>query len=105
MTDTTKSGWRNAAFTIQNDEQAPFQFTVCGRDRWALECLIHAGASGCNPIDTPGPRWSGYTFNLRQLRVVIETIDEPHDGPFAGTHARYVLRSQVTRSGSGEVEA
>ncbi len=94
MTDTTKSGWGKAAFTIQNGVDAPFQITVCGRDRWALECLIHAGESGCTPIRHPGPRWSGYVFNLRQLGVVIETITEPHDGPFPGTHARYVAAVQ-----------
>jgi hypothetical protein len=27
--------------------------------------------------------------------VVIETVTEKHGGPYAGTHARYVLRSDV----------
>jgi hypothetical protein len=73
------------------------QFTVKGRDRWALECLMAAGARGCTPIDNPGPRWSGYMFNLRHLGLDIETITEPHGGAFAGHHGRYVLRSHVTR--------
>lgn len=69
---------------------------VVGRDAWALLNLLRAGERGCTPIDTPGPRWSHYIFKLRRQGFVIETIDENHGGPFAGTHARYVLRSQVT---------
>ncbi len=70
--------------------------TVCGREAWALTVLIAAGERGCTPIDTPGPRWSGYVHDLRRRGIVIETKHEPHGGPFAGTHARYVLRSPVT---------
>jgi hypothetical protein len=69
---------------------------VVGRDAWALQNLLRAGERGCTPIDTPGPRWSHYVFKLRRAGFIIETIDENHSGPFAGTHARYVLRSQVT---------
>lgn len=71
-------------------------FTVSGRDAWALRELIDAGPRGCTPIDNPGPRWSGYVFNLRTNQGLnIETIHEAHGGKFAGTHARYVLRSCV----------
>jgi len=66
-----------------------------GRDAWALLSLHRAGASGCTPIDTPGPRWSHYVFKLRKLGLLIETITEAHRGEFAGTHARYVLRSRI----------
>lgn len=69
---------------------------VVGRDAWALLNLIEAGARGCTPITTPGPRWSHYVYKLRRAGFIIETIHEDHGGPFAGTHARYVLRSQVT---------
>ena len=68
---------------------------VVGRDAWALRNLVDAGERGCTPIDHPGPRWSHYVFKLRGFGFDIETIDEKHAGPFAGTHARYVLRSQV----------
>lgn len=68
---------------------------VRGRQAWALELLIHAGKHGVTPMEKPGPRWSHYIYALRRLGFVIETIDEPHGGPFAGTHARYVLRSLV----------
>jgi len=69
--------------------------TVIGRDAWALRNLINAGAVGCTPIDHPGPRWSHYVFKLRGFGFLIETVNENHGGPFAGTHARYVLRSEV----------
>jgi len=89
--------WGLAPFIITYYDGKTFPFRVSGRDRWALEALIEAGANGWTPIDTPGPRWSGYVFNLRQLGIDIETVHEPHDGPFRGTHARYVLRSRVVR--------
>ncbi|GAA4169533.1 winged helix domain-containing protein [Shinella granuli] len=69
--------------------------TVIGRDAWALRNLINAGTAGCTPIDHPGPRWSHYIFKLRSFGFLIETVHENHGGPFAGTHARYVLRSSV----------
>jgi hypothetical protein len=69
--------------------------TLRGREAWALMELKAAGERGCTPIDHPGPRWSGYVHDLRKLGIVIETIRERHGGPFAGEHARYVLRSHV----------
>ena len=96
-----ETNWGAERFTITNPDQEPVLIEVCGRDRWALECLLAAGARGCTPIDTPGPRWSGYVFNLRKAVVDIETVTEAHDGPFSGTHARYVLRSKVTRYRQG----
>ena len=67
-----------------------------GRDAWALVELVAAGASGCTPITHPGPRWSAYVHALRHERgLSIETLNEGHGGPFAGTHARYILRSPV----------
>ena len=69
---------------------------VRGRDAWALLELKAANDNGCTPIDHPGPRWSGYVHKLRKAGIVIETIRERHSGPFAGQHARYVLRSLIT---------
>ena len=89
--------WGEAPFTIQFENDETLEIAVSGRDRWALECLISAGAKGCTPIDTPGPRWSAYVYNLRQMGVPIHTITERHEGPFAGGHARYVLAARVTR--------
>jgi hypothetical protein len=48
-----------------------------------------------NAIDHPGPRWSAYVYDLRKMGVDIETINERHGEPFAGTYARYVLQCQV----------
>lgn len=67
-----------------------------GRNAWALHNLIAAGKSGCTPITHVGPRWSAYVFNLRkEIGLDIETKHEAHDGPFAGTHARYILHSNI----------
>ncbi|MCC0035340.1 MAG: hypothetical protein H6887_08785 [Hoeflea sp.] len=67
-----------------------------GRDAWALLELEREGERGCTPITTPGPRWSAYVFNLRGMGLIIETIHESHEGPFPGTHARYVLHSPIS---------
>lgn len=81
--------------TFEIGSGGAIRHTVTGRDAWALLELHKAGEKGCTPIDTPGPRWSAYVFNLRQLGVAIATMNEPHKGPFAGTHARYVLQSPI----------
>ena len=70
--------------------------TVHGRDAWALQRLIEAGAAGCTPIDQPAPRWSHYVFKLRRAGIAVETITESHGGTYAGHHARYVLHTPVT---------
>lgn len=91
------------SYAVSNPSGEKFAITINGRVRWALEQLIKAGRNGCTPINNPAPRWSAYVFELRQLGVEIETIHEPHGGAFAGTHARYVLRSIVfQKAGKGE---
>ena len=96
-----EASWPARAFTIRSEGKASCVIIAKGRDRWALEALMHAEPKGCTPITTPGPRWSAYVFNLRALGVRIETVTEPHDGPFAGHHARYVLRCNVTAGRKG----
>jgi Winged helix domain len=93
---TDKQQWGEAPFQIHLSNGRIQHLKVSGRDRWALESLIKAESTGCTPVDTPGPRWSAYVFNLRALGVSIETIHEAHSGPFAGSHARYVLQSIVS---------
>ncbi|MDG4717796.1 MULTISPECIES: winged helix domain-containing protein [Thalassospira] len=67
-----------------------------GRVAWALAELLRAGKRGVTPIDNPGPRWSAYIFTLRtEYGLDIETVNEPHGGPYPGTHARYVLKSRI----------
>ena len=84
-------------------------FTVQRRDVWALLELVAAGPKGCTAIDNPGPRWSAYVFNLKhEYGLSIETRHEPHRGAFPGTHAQYVLVSEVeiiSRSDQQEREA
>jgi hypothetical protein len=77
---------------------------VLGREAWALRELIKSGAAGATPIDNPAPRWSHYVWLLRGHGFNVETVDESHAGPFAGTHARYVLRDQVTAEGGNLAE-
>jgi hypothetical protein len=80
---------------------------AAGRDAWALMELHRAGETGCTPIDHPGPRWSAYVLKLRNRGLQIETVTERHGGPFAGRHARYVLRSRIRilEDASGEIAA
>jgi hypothetical protein len=68
---------------------------VKGREAWTLSCLLEAGQSGVIPIERPAPRWSAYVHSLRKRGLVIDTIDEPHAGPYSGTHGRYVLRTPL----------
>ncbi len=82
--------------TIELDtEHGPHQMTFEGREAWALGQLITVGEQGVAPIHRPAPRWSHYVHMLRKAGLDIETIHEPHGGPFSGHHGRYVLRSQV----------
>jgi len=78
---------------------------LAGREEWALSHLLAAGDHGCTPIDTPGPRWSDYVFKLRRRGIDIATITEPHGGPYAGNHARYVLKSPIERLSPLQVAA
>jgi hypothetical protein len=72
------------------------RITIHGRAAWALLQLTDAGVTGCTPVEHPGPRWSGYVHKLRTIYGIdIETVTETQGGPFAGHHARYVLRSHV----------
>lgn len=82
-------------YCIVTDKKEPFRIVVSGRTRWALDRLRAAGETGCTPITQPAPRWAAYVHTLRELGVAIETIHEKHEGEFAGTHARYVLRCGV----------
>lgn len=94
--------------------RGPIEYSVCysgtpnsavrfslhpSRERDVLEALIEAGATGCTFYDAPAPRWAASIYRLRRRGVEVETIREPHGGPYPGTHARYFLRSVVTRQG------
>lgn len=89
--------WGMAPYCLHHADGTASNHLLKGRTRWALECLLLAGTKGCTPIDNPAPRWSAYIHILRELGFDIVTLHEAHDGPFAGTHGRYVLQSRVTR--------
>ncbi|MHC4053398.1 winged helix domain-containing protein [Bradyrhizobium sp. 25ACV] len=82
--------------TLKAQIDAGNAVVVAGRAAWALLELLAAGHTGCTYFDNPAPRWSSYIHKLRKLGVIIDTLQEAHGGPFAGFHARYVLRSSVT---------
>ncbi|KKA13696.1 hypothetical protein VP03_12200 [Sinorhizobium meliloti] len=80
---------------MDKGEPLGLPMTIVGRDAWMLQELIRAGKAGCTSIDNPAPRISHYVFKLRGCGIAIETIHEPHAGPFPGSHARYFLRSEL----------
>ncbi len=77
-----------------------FTIEAKGREAWALDRLRLAGPKGCTPVTEPAPRWSAYVHKLRRQGVPIETVTEPHGGPYSGTHGRYVLRADVRKGGA-----
>lgn len=79
--------------------------TVVGREAQTLRMLVQNKA-GISSLHHPGIRLAAYIHDLRGFGFSIETVHESHGGPFAGTHARYVLRSEVDiLSDSDEQEA
>lgn len=79
---------------FQHDGDDTWQ-SVGGRDAWALQQLVAAGNNGITTLQNPAPRMSAYIHNLRNLGVLIDTVHEPHAGPFPGVHGRYILRSSL----------
>jgi hypothetical protein len=55
--------------------------TIFGREAWAVRHLIDAGDKGVTTIDTPGPRWSSYVFDLKAMGLDIETRNEKQEAP------------------------
>ena len=87
----------SARFAMYGADGSPRILELAGREEWALSHLLAAGAAGCTSISHPGPRWSDYVFKLRRRGIDITTLAEPHGGQFAGTHGRYILRSNIQR--------
>lgn len=84
----------------------PRTFALNGRLGWTVFQLAKAGNRGVTPLEVPAPRWSGYVHDLRKLGIPIETRMEPHEGMYAGHHARYTLAPDVvvTLPGQGGQE-
>lgn len=91
-----------AAFYLHFPDGTKTPHLIGGRTHWALERLMRAGQQGITSMDNPAPRLAAYVFELRELGFNIETITEPHHGDYPGHHARYVLRSTVTRAGEDQ---
>lgn len=91
---------RSGLYHVTPEGGETFTIEAKGREAWALDRLRWAGPKGCTPIEQPAPRWSAYVHALRERGVPIETIYEPHDGEFSGTHGRYVLRADVREGGA-----
>ena len=87
-------------YLLYPDDGDPFEIRASGRFDWALDELIKAGPRGIIPMENPAPRWSAYVHVLRSLGIEIDTIMEPHEGPFPGKHGRYVLQSLVLKGGT-----
>lgn len=93
---------RSRRYFVQDSDAVRFIEPV-GRDAWMLDRLLAAGAAGTTSLESPAPRVSHYIFKLRSVYGLnIETITEEHGGPYAGHHARYVLRTRVTPVGEGD---
>lgn len=86
-------------------DRPPLTVTVTGkRPNWFADVLVAAGSYGATSLEHPGARLSDCVLKLRRAGFVIETIDEKHDGPFKGTHGRYVLKCKAQRLESASVD-
>lgn len=96
----TSSGKAQQTIRVQilddNNEPVGFPVTLRGRERWAMERLMAAGAAGVSSLENVGPRLAHYIFKLRGCGFTIDTRHEPHGGDFPGHHARYFNRSKVS---------
>lgn len=93
---------RDHARVIVEGVDGPRSIVLKGRLLWALRQLISAGRAGVKPIERIGPRWSHYVFKLRAEGLDIEPVRERHDGPYPGTHGRYVLLTTVAIEGGAD---
>jgi len=83
-------------FCVHEDDGSARTVTLVGRDAWAMGELIHAGAVGNTSLENPAPRLSGYIHKLRhRYGINIASLEEEHDGPYSGRHARYLLQQRV----------
>ena len=90
------------------DGKPPDKFV--GRFAWTLNELSQAGREWLHPDRAASASLESLCVPLRRDGVAIETVNEGHKGPFAGHHARYVLRSNVevlktVRQGEGRSDA
>ena len=90
---------QKSTFVVEDLGGPVRQIVVGGRVAQTLEELVRHGDRGITASTLGGAavRISNYILALRRdHELEIETISEKHGGPFAGTHGRFRLRSNVT---------
>ena len=80
--------------TLTGGEQ-PRTFTISGRIGQTIYHLWQAGDVGITALETPALRLAAYVHSLREMGFAIETHMEPHEGRYAGQHAKYILRTPL----------
>lgn len=87
--------------TLTGGEQ-PRTFTLSGRIGQTIYHLWQAGPAGITALETPALRLAAYVHSLREMGFAIETRMEPHEGKYAGQHARYILCTAIVVVTQGE---
>lgn len=87
--------WAPKKCVIYIDPTNPFTISIQGRELWALTKLLESGATGCTAQQVGAARLAAYVHKLRNRGIRIETNSEPNRGDFPGSHARYVLVTEV----------
>lgn len=84
-------------YSVHLGDRPPQLVEVTGkRTNMFLGEMIAAGDAGITSIAYPGVRLADAIFKLRGKGFQIETLYEPHEGPFKGIHGRYTLKSRVS---------
>jgi hypothetical protein len=96
--------WGKTPYLVEDPSGWKHDIVVSGRERWALETLMSASATGCTSLSAGAHRLASYVCRLRDKGVLIATEREEHGGDFPGAHARYYLLATVVRAET-EVQA
>ena len=90
-------------FRVYEADGATRLIKPVGRDAWMLGKLVTMGSRGLTTLEQQAPRTSHYIWKLRHTYGLnISSEEEAHDGPFAGSHARYRLEQRVELLEPGE---
>ena len=93
---------KKTTFIVTDGDGGMRQLNLVGRTAQTLEALVKFGDAGitANTLGGPAIRISNYILALRRdHNLKISTTAEKHGGPFAGTHGRFRIKSNVTLSG------
>jgi len=81
--------------------ESPRYISLSGRIGQTMNALMQAKSKGITPLENPSLRLAAYIHSLRGMGFTIDTEMEPHEGAYAGYHARYRLRSSVRQGHHG----